>query len=382
MKEINGHLVKHLATNNPPLAIAPVPEEVDRSRVGSTDQQACTLGEEGVLSYQSLGHLAELRTRLVIRPRDVGDHLIEMIELMGVATNALIRQTKPPFTERLMRVKSLVQIQVAISARSVRREDRSHGPPRLVQELDDAPGVLMEIKNEDFVKWPENIKTNPLKRNKNKYYEFHKDHGHNTEDCFQLNYQIADLMKRGYLRKFVADRPWNDFLDRGYVDNRIRRRINKSARVDQVAFDLRGETPPDYDLAGFHHYGLSFSLQCNPRSPNPGKDRGYYFYLPPDDEVSYFNWDKRDDAEMEALRDEVEDAPLVDPREMENTKPLEEVASISIHPDYPNCHIMIRTELTKELRNTLPIYLCLISMPKGFVAASPLPVTFVLLPGC
>ncbi|GFY94118.1 hypothetical protein Acr_09g0005640 [Actinidia rufa] len=121
-----------------------------QSGVGSTDQQACTPGEEGVLSYQSLRHLAELRTRLAMRPRDVGDHLTEMIELMGVATNALIRQTKPPFTERGMRVKSLVQIQVAISARSVRREDISHGPPGLVQELDNALGDREILK--DYVK--------------------------------------------------------------------------------------------------------------------------------------------------------------------------------------------------------------------------------------
>ncbi|GFZ05188.1 hypothetical protein Acr_17g0007600 [Actinidia rufa] len=41
-------------------------------------------------------------------------------------------------------------------------------------------------QNEDFVKWHGKIKTNPLRRKKNKYCEFHKDYGHNTEDCFQL----------------------------------------------------------------------------------------------------------------------------------------------------------------------------------------------------
>ena len=46
--------------------------------------------------------------------------------------------------------------------------------------------VLTEIKNEDFLKWPRKIKTNPLRRNKNKYFEFHKDYGHNTEDYFLL----------------------------------------------------------------------------------------------------------------------------------------------------------------------------------------------------
>ena len=80
--------------------------------------------------------------------------------------------------------------------------------------------VVMEIKNEKFVKWSGRIKTNPFRRNKNKYCEFHKDHGYNTEDCFQLKEQIADLMKRGYLRKYVVDCLHTDSLDRGYIDNR------------------------------------------------------------------------------------------------------------------------------------------------------------------
>ena len=42
--------------------------------------------------------------------------------------------------------------------------------------------VLMAIKNKEFVKWPEKIKINPRQRNKNMYYEFQRDHGHNTED--------------------------------------------------------------------------------------------------------------------------------------------------------------------------------------------------------
>ncbi|GFY99885.1 hypothetical protein Acr_13g0012850 [Actinidia rufa] len=46
------------------------------------------------------------------------------------------------------------------------------------------------------------------------------------------------------------------------------------------------------------------------------------------------------------LRDEVEQLTLADPRETNNTKPLEEVVPISIHPDYPDRHIMIGTELT------------------------------------
>ena len=51
---------------------------------------------------------------------------------------------------------------------------------------------------------------------------------------------------------------------------------------------------------------------------------------------------------MEALKGEVEDITLVDPKETENTKPLEKVAPIFIHSDYPDRHVMIRNELTAE----------------------------------
>ena len=60
---------------------------------------------------------------------------------------------------------------------------------------------------------------------------------------------------------------------------------------------------------------------------------------------------------MEALRDEVEEITLVDPKETENTKPLKEVTPISIHLDFPNCHVMIRTELTEELWSALVEFL-------------------------
>ena len=52
---------------------------------------------------------------------------------------------------------------------------------------------------------------------------------------------------------------------------------------------------------------------------------------------------------MEALKDEMEEITLVDSRESKNTKPLEEVTPVSIHPDHPDRHVMIGTELTEEL---------------------------------
>ena len=51
----------------------------------STNQQVCTLGEEGVLVCWSLCHLAELRIRWARKLGDGEDHLIGMTELTSAA---------------------------------------------------------------------------------------------------------------------------------------------------------------------------------------------------------------------------------------------------------------------------------------------------------
>ena len=56
---------------------------------------------------------------------------------------------------------------------------------------------------------------------------------------------------------------------------------------------------------------------------------------------------------MEALRDEVEEITLFNPRETKNTKTLDKIAPISIHPDYPDRHVMTEIELIDELWSTL-----------------------------
>ena len=48
------------------------------------------------------------------------------------------------------------------------------------------------------------MKTDPTKRDLTKYCEFHRDHGHRTNDCIQLRKEIEYLIRRGHLCRFVA----------------------------------------------------------------------------------------------------------------------------------------------------------------------------------
>ena len=48
------------------------------------------------------------------------------------------------------------------------------------------------------------MKGDPNKCNKNKYFRFHRDHGHDTNECYDLKQQIENFIKQGKLRHFVG----------------------------------------------------------------------------------------------------------------------------------------------------------------------------------
>ena len=64
--------------------------------------------------------------------------------------------------------------------------------------------VLMKIKDDPSLKWPEKIKGDPNKRNRNKYCHFHRDHGHDTNECFDQKQQIENLIRQRKLRNFLG----------------------------------------------------------------------------------------------------------------------------------------------------------------------------------
>ena len=89
-----------------------------------------------------------------------------------------------------------------------RRDERHPKPPggrftsftRLMAPVDQ---VLMQIKDEEALTYPGKLKGNPNRRSKVKYCRFHRDHGHDTADCYNLKQQIEALIKQGKLQRFV-----------------------------------------------------------------------------------------------------------------------------------------------------------------------------------
>ncbi|XP_050242210.1 uncharacterized protein LOC126691192 [Quercus robur] len=62
----------------------------------------------------------------------------------------------------------------------------------------------MQIKDEGALTFPGKLKGDPNKRPRDKYCRFHRDHGHDTANCYDLKQQIEALIKKGKLQRFVS----------------------------------------------------------------------------------------------------------------------------------------------------------------------------------
>ncbi|KAF3574344.1 hypothetical protein F2Q69_00059530 [Brassica cretica] len=56
------------------------------------------------------------------------------------------------------------------------------------------------------VKWPQKMKAPDSFQNPSLWCEFHRDHGHKTEDCIALKIKVNELPKKGHLREFLYEK--------------------------------------------------------------------------------------------------------------------------------------------------------------------------------
>ncbi|XP_022853599.1 uncharacterized protein LOC111375039 [Olea europaea var. sylvestris] len=70
------------------------------------------------------------------------------------------------------------------------------------------------------------MKSPPDTRDRSKYCEFHRDHGHSMEDCQALQRKIESLIKRGLLRNYIG----HDKRSRNDRDNRKEPGVGSSAQ--------------------------------------------------------------------------------------------------------------------------------------------------------
>ncbi|KAL2480061.1 Uncharacterized protein Adt_33027 [Abeliophyllum distichum] len=67
--------------------------------------------------------------------------------------------------------------------------------------------VLMKTKGKDILKKPVPMRDSSSELNQKRYYRYHWSAGHDTDDCQDLKGEIESLIRRGYLKEFLARPP-------------------------------------------------------------------------------------------------------------------------------------------------------------------------------
>ena len=120
--------------------------------------------------------------------------------------------------------------------------------------------VLMQIKDDPSLKWPEKMKRDPNKRNGNKYCRFHKDHGHDKNECFDLKQQIENLIRQGKLR---------NFLGRDHKDEKLKGKLEKSSRppLGEIRVIIEGTVTAQSSKSRKTYLKVMQNVQLFGRSP-------------------------------------------------------------------------------------------------------------------
>ena len=114
-----------------------------------------------------------------------------------------------------------------------RKEDKGPRTVKFAPLIMHIDKILTQIKGEHYLNWPRPLHSSPNVNDKNKYCRFHKDHGHNTEDCRDLKEQVEELIRKGKLQNYVKKNEYSKF-----------RNDNKSQHESSSRNNDRPSQPP------------------------------------------------------------------------------------------------------------------------------------------
>ncbi|XP_011102006.1 uncharacterized protein LOC105180037 [Sesamum indicum] len=159
--------------------------------------------------------------------------------------------------------------------------------------------ALMMVENADVLKWPRHTRYTPSKKFSNKYCRFHRERGHNTEDCFQLKDEIERLVRQGYFRDRV---PQNCKAGRGETRrSRSRNRDQNPGPSRSAQAQPTGDNAPTkgviYTIAGGSSSGNSNRdrKRCA-RTMNSSRGREFVLKVEEEEAISFNSSNKPDEA--------------------------------------------------------------------------------------
>ena len=104
------------------------------------------------------------------------------------------------------------------------------------------------------------MKGDPNKRNRNKYCHFHRDHGHDMDEFFDLKQQIENLIRQVKLKSF---------LGRDHKDEKLKGKVEKSSRppFGEIKVIIGGSSIGHSSKSKKAYLKVVQSVQLSERSP-------------------------------------------------------------------------------------------------------------------
>ncbi|KAL2227192.1 UNVERIFIED_CONTAM: Retrovirus-related Pol polyprotein from transposon [Sesamum indicum] len=98
--------------------------------------------------------------------------------------------------------------------------------------------ALLMLERKDVLRWPKPTRVTPARKNSHKYCRFHRERGHNTDECYQLKDEIERLIRQGYFRDLIA-RSYQD----GSRKSRSRSRERRAGNGISAGHNVRENAP-------------------------------------------------------------------------------------------------------------------------------------------
>ncbi|KAL0301798.1 UNVERIFIED_CONTAM: hypothetical protein Sradi_6456600 [Sesamum radiatum] len=96
---------------------------------------------------------------------------------------------------------------------------------------------MMMVEKERLFQWPRKTRDTPAKKFSNRYCRFHKDKGHDMEECYQLKDEIERLVWQGYFKELILEGKAEErkkHKRKGGTDQ-IRREIEKDSEATRYS---------------------------------------------------------------------------------------------------------------------------------------------------
>ncbi|KAL2237789.1 UNVERIFIED_CONTAM: hypothetical protein Sindi_0970600 [Sesamum indicum] len=159
--------------------------------------------------------------------------------------------------------------------------------------------ALMMVENADVLKWPRHTRYTPSKKFSNKYCRFHRERGHNTEECFQLKDEIKRLVRQGYFRDRV---PQNCKISGEARRSRSWSRDRNPGPSKTDRAPTGGSNAPTkgviYTIAGGSSSGDSNrTRKRSARTMNSGREREFVLKVEEEEAISFDSSDRPKESE-------------------------------------------------------------------------------------